>query len=197
MNEPLIESTQTMTMEELTVIEKTNLEDLEQKLEKLKATVENTFYEIGSILSEIRDNRYYRETHSTFEQYCNERWGFTKSRANQLISAFEVADNLTTTVAISEGTIRPLTKLSPEQQREVYEAAVATAPEGKVTAKHIEETIKKKNPTNHDVAHLSVSFKAAWDGLVEEIKRENLNGWKETNKKDARVYMQKLVNLVK
>lgn len=69
---------------------------------------------------QIRDNRLYRESHGTFEEYCKGKWGFSKSRANQLISASEVADNLTTTVAkeIPERQLRPLTKIKdPEEQR--------------------------------------------------------------------------------
>jgi len=45
--------------------------------------------------------------------------------------------------AIKESHLRPLTSLPPAEQREVYQRAVETAPEGKVTAKHIEETIKE------------------------------------------------------
>ena len=47
--------------------------------------------------------------------------------------------------AIKESHLRPLTSLPPAEQREVYQRAVETAPEGKVTAKHIEETVSKMN----------------------------------------------------
>jgi hypothetical protein len=127
--------------EELTVIERNNLVELEETIQKNLTA----FYEVGFALMQIRDNRLYREIYGTFEEYCKEKWGFTKSRANQLISASEVADNLTTTVAkeIPERHLRPLTSLPPEEQREVYQKAVETAPDGKVTAKHVEETIKE------------------------------------------------------
>lgn len=46
---------------------------------------------------------------------------------------------------LPETHLRPLAKLDPDQQREVYRQAVETAPEGKVTAKHIEETVKEIN----------------------------------------------------
>ena len=89
---------------------------------------------------QIRDNQYYRKTHSTFEGFCKEKWDISRPRAYQLIKAAEVQDNLSTMVDIpkSERSIRPLTSLPPEQQREAYQKAVETAPEGKVTAKHIE-----------------------------------------------------------
>ncbi len=46
-----------------------------------------TFIEVGDALARIRDERLYRETHATFEDYCRARWGFDASRARQLISA--------------------------------------------------------------------------------------------------------------
>lgn len=50
---------------------------------------------------------------------------------------------------IPERHLRPLTSLAPEQQREVYEKAVETAPDGKVTAKHVEETVKEMSQKGH------------------------------------------------
>ncbi|HET7037948.1 MAG TPA: hypothetical protein VFI42_19905, partial [Thermomicrobiaceae bacterium] len=60
------------------------------RLAELEAVIERgvpTFMEVGQALAEIRDARLYRETHTTFEAYCRERWGFTSSRARQLIGA--------------------------------------------------------------------------------------------------------------
>lgn len=46
-----------------------------------------TFIDVGEALARIRDERLYRETHATFEDYCRERWDFDASRARQLIVA--------------------------------------------------------------------------------------------------------------
>ncbi len=46
-----------------------------------------TFIEVGHALARIRQERLYRETHTTFEDYCRDRWEFDPSRARQLISA--------------------------------------------------------------------------------------------------------------
>ncbi len=46
-----------------------------------------TFIEVGHALARIREERLYRETHTTFEAYCRDRWEFDASRARQLISA--------------------------------------------------------------------------------------------------------------
>ena len=59
---------------------------------------------------------------SSFEHYCRERWQFARNYANKLIASSQVISNLGTTVPIqpiSERQARPLTKLEPEQQKEV------------------------------------------------------------------------------
>ena len=86
----------------LSVIEKSELSQLEATIEKHLSA----FYEVGFALMQIRDNRYYRETHGTFEAYCKERWGFTHRYANQLIKSSEVVDN------IKMGTMVPILMLS-------------------------------------------------------------------------------------
>jgi hypothetical protein len=104
-----------------------------------------TFVEIGSALSEIRDQRLYRLTSPTFESYCRQKWAMAASRARQLIGAAEVVSNLqdksVTTVTIStsgksvtaiplplsERQTRALSGLASEQQRQVWEKSVETA----------------------------------------------------------------------
>lgn len=44
---------------------------------------------------------------------------------------------------IPEGQLRPLSKLEPAQQREAWQKAVETAPEGKVTAAHVSKVVKE------------------------------------------------------
>jgi hypothetical protein len=48
-------------------------------------------------------------------------------------------------IEIPESQLRPLTKLkdNPEQQREAWQKAVETAPEGKVTAAHVSKVVKE------------------------------------------------------
>jgi hypothetical protein len=99
---------------------------------------------------EIRDGRLYRQTHATFEDYCRERWGMARNYANKMIAAAEVATNLGTTVPIlpaTESQARPLTALEPEQQREAWQRAVETAPNGKVTAAHVQSVVSEYRRT--------------------------------------------------
>ena len=62
----------------------------------LERKVERAFYEAGLALKEIRDRRLYRNTHKTFEEYCLERFGFTRMAASYKIAAAKVIDNLST-----------------------------------------------------------------------------------------------------
>jgi hypothetical protein len=118
----------------------------QSKLAECEATIERTlgsFYETGQALQEIRDRFLYRVTYATFEKYCQERWDMGASRARQLIGAAEVVANLqgvTTVTPETERQVRELASLTPEEQRKVWEEAVETAPNGKITADHIRKT---------------------------------------------------------
>jgi len=74
----------------LTDLEATRLTACEKVIERGIAS----FLETGEALLTIRDNRLYRSSFSTFEDYCKERWGMTSRRAGQLIDAYEVVEAL-------------------------------------------------------------------------------------------------------
>lgn len=46
-----------------------------------------TFLDVGKALATIRDGGLYRATNNTFGEYVDAKWGFTRQRAHQLISA--------------------------------------------------------------------------------------------------------------
>ena len=72
----------------------------------------------------------------TFEDYCRDRWGISKTQANRLISAHEVVGNLAPigVIPVTESQARPLTRLESSDQIAAWQQAVETAPNGKVTA---------------------------------------------------------------
>jgi DNA N-6-adenine-methyltransferase (Dam) len=61
-----------------------------QRLTDLESIIERRLTEVGAALAEIRDERLYRETHATFEDYCRERWQMSKTHANRKIQAAAV-----------------------------------------------------------------------------------------------------------
>jgi hypothetical protein len=64
----------------------------------LERQVERAFYAAAKALKELRDRRLYRSTHSTFEDYCRSRFGFTHRHVNYLIAGSSVVDNLLGTI---------------------------------------------------------------------------------------------------
>ncbi|MGO9022524.1 MAG: DUF5131 family protein [Syntrophobacteraceae bacterium] len=112
------------------------------------------FYEVGTALITIRDGRLYRETHTTFEVYCRERWGMSRFYAHRLIGASEVVVDLLPIGNISsaepeiplpanESQARPLSKVPSKKRREVWREAVETAPESGLTTAHVEKTVQE------------------------------------------------------
>jgi hypothetical protein len=120
------------------------------RLAECEAVIEGgwqTTIDVANALLEIRDLRLYRKDYATFETYCKGRWGFERAHAYRLMDAAGVVQNLSPMGDIqptNERQVRPLTDLEPEQQREVWKEAVETAPNGKVTAAHVEEVKAQK-----------------------------------------------------
>ena len=134
-----------------------------QSLAHYEAIIERglkTFVEVGNALLAIRDSRLYCKDYATFEDYCQKRWGMDRTYAHRTIDAAKVMRNLlsmgnisapmtlsnsqyTITVKpVNERQVRPLTRLeSPEQQREAWQRAVETAPNGKPTGEHVKRIV--------------------------------------------------------
>src|SRR5689334_1251479 len=129
----------TIIPETLTPAERSDLERCEKVIERGR----KVFLKVGEALEEIRDKRLLREKYSTFEKYCRKRWGFGVRHGQRLLAAKQVVDNLRPIGRIpdNESQVRPLIGLPLETQREVWQEAVETAPDGKVTAAHIQATI--------------------------------------------------------
>jgi hypothetical protein len=127
-------------MNELTNTEQTALSNLKSVIEKGL----NTFVDVGEALLTIRDERLYRQEYRTFEEYCNRRWNFNDRRATQLIQASQAIKNLSTIVdklPINEAQTRPLVTLTSQEQVDVWQEAVASAPDGNITARHVQQVV--------------------------------------------------------
>jgi len=88
---------------------------------------------------EIRDRELYKikngGEYGTFEAYCKGVWEFARRTAYQFIDSVQVIENVRHGAQIevlptNERQTRPLAKLEPSQQREAWQKAVETAPEG-------------------------------------------------------------------
>lgn len=125
-----------------------------------------TFFEVGMALFEIRNMRLYRASHATFQDYCERRWNMTHRRANQLIGASAVIENIKLGTVVpnsnnevsllpaNEAQARPLTRLEPEQQIEAWNEALAASPHSAPTAEKVDEIVQKRLQTNKAKAHI-------------------------------------------
>jgi hypothetical protein len=158
----------------LTSVETSTLHHLEEIIEKNL----QTFYEVGNALLQIRDDRLYRATHKTFEEYCKEKWDIGKSHAHRLMDAAKVIGSLSPNgeVPKTEAVVRPLAPLPPDQQREVWKEAVDTAPAGKVTAKHVQDVVEKMKEPKAPVVRLvsdAMSFATIAISQLERIRPDD------------------------
>lgn len=123
--------------------------DERNELERCEVVIKQgleTFIEVGQALLTIREKRLYRLEFGTFEDYCRDRWLFSRRRVNQMIQATEVISNLGTIVPIlpqTESQARPLTQLQPEAQREAWKEVVQQAEQTNqpITAAKVQDVV--------------------------------------------------------
>lgn len=89
------------TKSSLSILERSRLADEE-------AAIERGVISVGKALAAIRDGRLYRETHSTFEDYCRDRWGISHRHANRRITAAMVGEVLGPNGPVAESQAREL-----------------------------------------------------------------------------------------
>jgi hypothetical protein len=124
------------------------------ELDSLEATVQRglrAFWEIGQALRVLRDKRLYRQNYDSFEEYCINRWEMSRRSAYYLIDAASVYENVnhgSQILPANERQARPLTALTPSEQQKVWQEAVSSAPNGKVTATHINQVVKAYQKQN-------------------------------------------------
>jgi hypothetical protein len=151
------------TMISVESVEKLSQSEQSDRLH-LEHQVERAFYEAGKALRELHSRKLYRNTHKTFEEYCQDRFGFERRHPYRLIEATKVVDNLRkmcpnwtqnemVTLTISsdseqilptnESQVRPLVSLEPEVQRTAWELSVQEAG-GKVPSARLVQSVVDK-----------------------------------------------------
>ena len=185
------------------------------ELEQLEGVIQKNigaFYEVGRALMEIRDKGLYRDVlgYDTFEAYCKHRWDFNRAHAYRLMDSVKVINNVSeseTKQPINLEQTRPLSKLEPAQQREAWQKAVDTAPDGKVTAAHVSKVVKEitgEQPKPYVLKPhepiikqelVSEDFQLAYDAMIIELKNARATKWKDTSYKGALEMMRTLLTI--
>lgn len=71
--------------------------ELTQRLSSLESIIEKgrkTFFDVGTALASIRDEKLYKHEFNTFEAYCQARWGWSRQYSYNLISAANTVESL-------------------------------------------------------------------------------------------------------
>jgi hypothetical protein len=135
----------TIDTEELTAAETAELVRCEAAIQRGV----KTYVEVGNALDTIRKGRSYRESHKTFEAYCQERWKINRKRASQLIIAAGIAEKLSNSVGqipANERQARELAKATPAARLRVWEEATAGDDDDEPTAAELRDIISRLPP---------------------------------------------------
>lgn len=117
-----------------------------KRIEKEIETDQASFLRVADNLIEVRDRKLYGIVADTFEGYVRDRWGWSKQRAYQLISAKRVVDSLPEKgqlVVDSESKARALAPVPPKRRMRVIHDAVEVSTNGKPTARDISEAAER------------------------------------------------------
>ena len=146
--------------QDASVFEPLTLEEENERL-RLERQVERAFYQAGLALQTLRDQKLYRSTHKTFQEYCQDRFNFSRSYSYRLINAVEIVDNISKNVAnwqqnsnnilpTTESQVRPLKSLpSAELQSIAWSKAVEKALGRVPTAKIVKEVVQQLKNKGH------------------------------------------------
>ncbi len=113
----------------------------------------DAFTAVGVSLFKIKSQKLYRETHPSFEAYCNDKWGFSRFHATRLINASKVVKNLekahqvgAVLVPPTEACARKIADLTPDEQEAVCKEVKNSVGERKPHAKDYENARNKVLP---------------------------------------------------
>jgi hypothetical protein len=113
-------------IEPLNEVEKQRLKECEDRIARGIAG----FKEAGEALLIVREEELYREQYRTWENYCDQRWGFTDGRARQLILGMKTAREIESVTGVTlptEAATREIRKYAVEDRPKIVAAAAALA----------------------------------------------------------------------
>jgi hypothetical protein len=136
----------------------------QKRLSELEGKIQSSFYEIGLAFREIRDKQLYRlQGYTKFETYVKEKWRKSVNHAYDLIAVANTIDDLLpisnekVPLPTAECQVRPLRTLESIRRQQVWLKVCQTAPNGKITEKHVKKVKNELFPSS-DQATESTSY---------------------------------------
>lgn len=143
---------------EVPVVELVKIELTAEQASELKAleltisSESRSFVKVGRALRSIDDKRLYRETFSTFADYCPAKWGFTDKHAYRLIHGAQVVDALVaefspigeTRLPGNEAQVRPLADLDPTLWVPIWKKVLEKAGTQSITERLVSEVVDQE-----------------------------------------------------
>ena len=130
----------------------------QQRLTEYEQTIEEgltTFIKVGEALMAIRQSKLYRKDYRNFEDYCQKRWGMVVQQARRLMRACQTVQHLQelqkqnpwVLLPESERQIRALTRLSPQDQQQLWQNLMVndTLPTGKQVEAEVNDFLQQQN----------------------------------------------------
>lgn len=122
----------------------------QSRYEVLKEKIRNWWedrFKVGAALQEIRDQKLYQDEHETFEEFCQQEYGFERAHAYRLIGFAEVKTSIQMSPIgdkiTRESQARALAPVPEEKRVEVLEKVAAKGP---ITARAITEAANQVSP---------------------------------------------------
>jgi len=162
----------------------------------------DTFVEVGLALLEIRDRRLYREQgYERFEDYCRERWRFSRVHAHRMIEAAEVAAMLPIgNTPTNESQARELVPIKDdpeaiagawqEVQQQAVEEARATGEPVMITAAAVREVVARRLTKPQAEAHAERRQALAVRAAEEAHQRADVSPYDRIVCAEARVFLR-------
>jgi len=146
---------------------KMTLDEARQCVNEIKAGIND----VGKKLLQLYEGEGWKVLgYATWRECAQEEFGFKQSHAYRLLEFAEVTRNIEFSpmgekqiMPTAERQIRPLTQLEPEEQAAAWQQAVETAPNGKVTAAHVQQVVDEYKTSTHDEYYESLAESLAED----------------------------------
>lgn len=115
---------------------------------RITQAAQTFFVEAGDAFRLIRDQRLYKESYSDFNEYCQERWGYTRRRVDQICQSAETWHSLDTNGLVNilpntERQVAQLQRLDPDQRIAAWSEAVDGSEAGQPTVTEIQHAVQR------------------------------------------------------